>query len=108
MERKQIIEHLVKLDMPLMEIMKQLAEFKWDSEELVTLTVENLTDKLNRILDGSLDAEEVSAWADIVEMRDDIDYETDEVKQAIFEMANPDINGELNQDKVSSLMRSLT
>lgn len=70
-----------------------LKAYGWDYEApLVTVRKIDVLSILEQFRAGSLTAEEVQAWANRIEGRDDIDSEQDAVNEAIFWLANPSIN----------------
>ena len=78
-------------------------ELSWDSDELVTLTVDHIQSVLERYVGGELSAAEVEHWADLIECRDDISYD-ETIKELISELANPVLSGRLNVLKAQSLL----
>lgn len=80
-ERRSIIRSLVELDRPVAELEKLLAPLPWDyPTALVTLTYDHIRSVLLRFLAGNLEAKDVEEWADLVEMRDDIEFAEDRTK----------------------------
>ena len=53
---------------------------------------------------GTLDAVTIEAWADLIELRDDIKYEDETTKETIHILANQILNGPLNDDAVEQLL----
>jgi hypothetical protein len=63
---------------------------------------------LERYLRGDLTAGDLHSWAETIEMREDVNYESSEqVLDFVFELANSDINGEITfgraRDWISAL-----
>lgn len=54
-------------------------------------------------MDNEISIKELNEWANVIEMRDDIGFEDEEVKQLIFELANPEINEELTFARLKSI-----
>lgn len=83
-----------------------LAEFEWDSEqELVQLESRHVILVLKRYVAGEILSEEVEAWANLIEGRDDVDYE--EVKEVLHILANPVITYELTPPVAVSMIDKL-
>ena len=65
-------------------------------------------DDFKRILDKSVKEEIgfdlLEKLADSVEIRDDIDFIDDELKELIFELANPVLNGSITRDRVIEMI----
>lgn len=77
-----------------------LAAFPWDSDELVELTADHLLGVLEDLRAGKIDGPEVVAWADSVDMRDDLGREPgaeDVVNEALVEMSSPELFGDLSE-----------
>jgi len=111
-DRTTVLNSLIRLDRPIGEIRAELSTFPWDSpSELVTLTAEDIRSVLTRFTSGTLTASEVSEWADAIELREDIAFEAryhEEIVDAIFFMADPQLNGPLNQNEISRLVALLS
>jgi hypothetical protein len=106
MDRRSILRDLVQLSRPLDDILDDLQRFPWDSEvEFVALTAGNISSILRRYRDGELSAETVEAWADAIELRDDIACDPDAVAgKILFELANPLINEPLTRRRALDLL----
>lgn len=92
MSREELLRDLIGFRRPVADVRLALGGFPWDSDELVTLTRANATDVLDRYLDGELSAGDLEAWADALELRDDVGFEREsapELGQLVFELANP-------------------
>ena len=77
--RQQLLRSLVELERPLAEIVHELSRLGWDSDrDLVTLERRHVLRILERFREGELPAEQVEAWANAVEAREDIAFERGE------------------------------
>jgi hypothetical protein len=96
MTREQAVQSLVRLDRPLPLLKDALAGYPWDWEAppLRTLDGQAVAAILRRYETGELSAEQVEAWANLIEVRDDIELDAT-AADAIFCLANPLINGPL-------------
>jgi hypothetical protein len=94
-ERRTVLVNLICFSQPLAELEARLAQFPWDCDEpLVVLTTGHLRSVLDRFLAGEMTAEQVEEWANLIELRDDIDYTSTPVIQvAVFRLANPYLAG---------------
>jgi hypothetical protein len=103
--RLQALEDLVTLRTPIAEAAARLRDFPWDSEiEYVTLSRLDAERVLDAVIEDRLDAPAVCAWANAIEGRDDIGFDADhedELKEFVFAMANPEINGRLSPEVAS-------
>ena len=98
--RQEYLNALVNFDQPLSTILPILKTFPWDSSEaIITLKKEHLIDILDRYLNNALSATDLENWADAIECREDIAYETDYeaiINDIIFYLANPTLNDPLS------------
>ena len=96
---QEYLNALVNFDQPLSTILPILKTFPWDSSEaIITLKKEHLLDILDRYLHNALSATDLENWADAIECREDIAYETDYealINDIIFDLANPTLNDPL-------------
>jgi hypothetical protein len=103
--RRAALISLLAYERPIEELRLALAQFEWDCPQpLVSLTRNHVLIMLEKFLAGELTAEEVEAWADLVEVRDDIEFTDDQVLDAIFVLANPAINGVLDNQLANQLV----
>lgn len=99
MYREDVLKSLLAFDEPIEVLESQLAKFEWDSEDaLGILSRRHSVEVLKRFLDGALSAADVENWANLIEGRDDINFEpngADVIKELIHELANPILTREL-------------
>jgi hypothetical protein len=92
-ERIQALRDLIEFREPIAVTINRLRRFPWDSDtELATLTRNDLIRILDAYLAGKLSDADVEEWAEALEGRDDIGYESqqgDVLREIIFELANP-------------------
>jgi hypothetical protein len=97
--RQDILRDLVALAGPVHSLKDELGGYGWDSEvELVVLTATDALAVLDRFTRLDISAEECEAWACALAMRDDVGLEPafeGELRQLLFEMDVPEINGPL-------------
>lgn len=103
-DRAQILRSALELDRPLENVLSELAQLPWDSELApVTLEPAHVIGILHRFKSGSLNAQDVETWANAIEGREDIAFHPESraaLKEAIFELANPDLQGALTAETV--------
>lgn len=86
------------------ELWKQLWRFPWDySWGKALLTKDAIISALTKGAEKNL-YRELEDWANIIECREDVRYETPKVEQSIFELANPVLYWEINNQKVQELL----
>ena len=98
MDRKEILEALIRFESPLPDLTKAVRSLSWDADPVVILRRLDIANVLDRFASGELDATTIEDWANLIECREDIDYEPDHeesVAQAIFDLANPILYGPL-------------
>ena len=93
--RDELLQRLAEYELPVEPVLGELREYGWDAEEPVfTITRDHLLNILLRYLEGELTCSHVTDWADLIECRDDLDYEKgveDALRRAVFELANPNL-----------------
>jgi hypothetical protein len=105
--RDQILRDLVELRIDPKAAREALSAFGWDSPELVTVSARDVERVIQKWLDGSLAAADCEAWADAIEVRDDVGFINDRVKQDCFELANPLLTEPLSQSRAHALLDEL-
>jgi len=104
--RKEIIASLLDFDSSLELIRDRLSTLAWDSDLRVQCLPQHIRRLLEKYLAGARSAEEVEAWANLVEGRDDIDV-SQPLREILFELANPAITQKLSPDRGRSLLNNL-
>lgn len=105
--RTQLLQELVALTRSPRAIVDELASFTWDStEELVAIRSEDLCAVLGRYLGGELSSDIVEEWANAVEMRDDLGYDS-RVGGVIDELANPVLHRPLSDERARKLISEI-
>jgi hypothetical protein len=106
--RIELLTALIEGQFPVEPIRMELVTYPWDLDDpLVFLRPTHVRSILSRFLNGDLTAASVAAWAEAVELRDDIDYEDEErhvLGEAIFVLANPDVNGHLTPERAEAML----
>ncbi|WP_149905325.1 hypothetical protein [Mesorhizobium sp. SARCC-RB16n] len=102
---------LVTFARPIDRLAEMVGVLGWSETPSVVLTADHIVSVLQRFRAGELAAADVERWADLVECREDIDYQPDrneEILQAIYVLANPVLNGLLDEALVDDLAISLS
>jgi hypothetical protein len=92
------------------QVATALRALKWDSDELEELRTEHVVAILERFLRGDLHAEDVCLWADLVEGREDVALEQtheEVLKDVVFQLATPEVEGPLDAAVARSLIARL-
>ena len=107
-QRAALVRDLIEYRRPPAAILAELALLGWDCDRAVAeLGVVDLRRILGGFVNGELSAGEVGAWADAVEVRDDLDFESESVKEAVHALANPLLQGELDVTRAGEISRSV-
>ena len=72
------------------------------SQIVYTVTNADLSSVLQRVLSLEIDCDDLELWANLLEIRGDIDHT--QVEGALYALANPEQMGVLTMDKVSKLL----
>jgi hypothetical protein len=96
--RTELLQSLLRWDRPLTEIAQELSRFEWDSSvKLVILRRDHVLNTLSRYLKDELLPSLIEDWANMLEGRDDVGFESssdDLLREAIHELANPVLSKE--------------
>ena len=93
---------LIRLWKPVGAAVRSLASYPWDSTGLVELRVTDIANALRVYEAGSISDEELEAWAEAIEGRDDVDLDPrDEstLKEFLFEVSTPEVNGRFDRNR---------
>lgn len=110
MKKIDILKSLVLFNQDIDLIAENLSKFDWDSEPEIFLTTENVYDAMEKYLNGTVTAEEIEKWANVIEMRDDIVFEEGReelIKKIIFYLANSEINFKITRDFILEIKDKL-
>ena len=92
-ERKRILADLIRLRGDVYELGKALSNFPWDCElPLVMLLASDLASAVARADQGQISRDDLEYWANLIEGRDDVDYENEGVREELHRLANPYLN----------------
>lgn len=95
--RHEILERLVTFAGGMEELAGLLAGIPWDTDETpVILSRAEVGSVLTRYIQDEISERDVTDWANLLEMREDIDYETsfeEMISIFVFEAANPELEG---------------
>ena len=99
MSNNKILHNLINSVGTLDQIKLELKKLNWDDSNQISLSTHHVVDILNKFQNGELRKDDVEEWANLIEGRDDIEYDEknyDDILQAIHILANPVLEGELN------------
>ncbi|MDX2094402.1 MAG: hypothetical protein SFW64_00435 [Alphaproteobacteria bacterium] len=109
--RAELLVSLVEASDRVSRIVSDLNKFPWDSPvALLTLTRSDVARILGRYEEGRLTADEVEAWANAIEGREDIAYEINHeevLAEIIHQLANPLITVPLTPSSAHAMMERI-
>ena len=109
MSRKSVIERLINYEEPIEVLEKDLKGISWDSEtELVVLSAKHLRHMIQLLKAGKITNNTIEQWANLIEGREDIGFEDEDVKNIIFEIANPVLYGAIDSGKIEKYYNMLS
>lgn len=107
--RRDILNNLINFNGSLKEIQNELLMFPWDIDvPIITMTKNILSNVLLRCINNEKTFTELEDWANLIECRDDISFEDDGVQNTIFELSNPEINGQITVLLLENIIESFT
>jgi len=98
MSRLATLSSLIRFEAPIGDLKAAVASLSWDADPVVTLTRRDIAYVLERFADGEIAAVAVEEWANLVECREDIQYEPGHeeiISESIHDLANPLLGGRL-------------
>lgn len=106
--RKEILEDIVSMNGDLCCLENEISSFPWDSEEeLIEINSLILSTTIKEYLKDKIELGTLTKWANVIECRDDIGFENEYHQEIIFELANPEINGEITKDSLEEILLNL-
>ena len=107
--RDNILNDLINLNRSLKELLIELSQYSWDIETpVLIINKKDFNNVLQRCIDSKLSSSEVENWANAIESRDDLGFEDNKIQEIIFELANPEINGEITKERLAEIIHELT
>ena len=105
MAKIDILLNLINFSKNISAIKSDLAKIGFNSEsELVTITQNTIANILNRVVDKEISYDLLGEWANLIECREDIGYEDEILQEIIFELANPCLYGEIDEEKICMIL----
>jgi hypothetical protein len=106
MNRAEALKQIVTLGTHKETAYSELAKFRYDSEiEYFVVSKFILGNVLSMYLADKITANDLEEWANFVECRDDLDYEI--IEGYIYALANPDLIGDINKEKIKKMLHLL-
>lgn len=102
--RLRAVRRLVQMELSVEQAIEELRQFEWDFEGLpFLLTRTHLESAIMRYLNDEISSNQLEAWADALEMREDVSYDKNDkdwIEEVIRDFANPTLNGAITKQNV--------
>jgi len=106
--RKDILTDLICFNGNLTELQSELSQYSWDVEEpTLIISKADFSTVIKKCVDEKIIFDELENWANAIECRDDLDFEVEEMQEIIFELASPEINGEITKQRLQEIINEL-
>jgi hypothetical protein len=109
---QDVLEDLVQFLRPLDLLEIELKQLPWDNySSLVVLKREHIISVLQRYLLNEITSQDIEDWANLIECREDLTYERpfeEEIKESIYKLANPILEGVLNFEMSRAIIHNLS
>ena len=109
--RSKVLDDLLNLKRPLLEIQKDLAQLEWDSNDKICVFDEKkLANILNEYINNNISEQNLELWANMIECREDIQIDKRQeklIKHIIFTLANPYLEGEISKLSIEDFLKQL-
>jgi len=106
--RKDILMDLVFFKADLSELQNELSQYSWDIKEpILIISKQDFTNIFKKCINNEISFETLVSWANAIECRDDLDFEVEEMQEIVFELANPEINGEITKERLQEIINEL-
>lgn len=110
-DRKMLLERLVAYELPIEPVLEGLSYFPFEAAAvLVCIQRTHVVSIIDRFVAGELNAEQVTDWADQVEVRDDLGLEESHrvvLRDALFRLANPNLREPVTLEVVRAIRSQL-
>lgn len=106
--RSEILRHIVLFEGDIYALSNELIKYDWDIDTpSLCINKEDLFTTLSKFINQQISFSIIEDWANILEGREDIDYENEKIKELIYELANPLLFGALTNNKLIQMSSSL-
>ncbi len=103
--RKKLLENLVKFNRDLCYLKNELKKHPWDIEfPLYMVENKHLKSVLERAINSEINLQSIEDWANIIECREDLEYQNEITHEIIDKLANPILFGNLSRLKLLELL----
>lgn len=108
-KRIDLLRNLVGFESNLDNIKEDLAVYSWDSEQpLLNMSKADFSKILDLSISNKISLDDLVHWANLIENREDLGFETEELQEFIFELANPEINGDITKERLMKMLELIS
>lgn len=111
MNRIDVLRDLISFSKPVNVLSTALSRFDWDYEgQPLVVTASEIKAVLKRFLAGEFTADELEIWANLIEGREDLEFEEQKhklIEHVIYCLANPILQGEITFGSCRNLLSTL-
>jgi hypothetical protein len=106
--RIDIVRDIVSYKRNLKTLHDELSQYPWDlPEPILEVTASDILNVLQQALIGEITFRELEDWANLIECRDDFSFQSEGLQEIIFQLANPTLNCEINENSLITLANKL-
>jgi hypothetical protein len=109
--RLALINEIINIPKDLPKYITELWEFTWDYEgDKILMWKQHILKLFAKYRDGYIDYDYLTLWADILELRDEIEYEApneDIISEILSILSSPEINGKLTESDIDTYIKRL-
>ena len=108
MERLNVLRNLITFSQSISILADNLSKLDWDYDgPPLIVSAEQVQEVLERFLAGRFSAQELEDWANLIEGREDLEFEEikhNEIADVIHCLANPELEGRITTDSCKALI----
>jgi hypothetical protein len=106
--RKQILVEIFNLEGDLDKLQNEILNYPWDSENtLLIICKSDMAKVISKFIQNESLLLDIEKWANLLECRGDVEYKPEELKEYIFEFANPYLYGETTKNRLQEIINEL-
>lgn len=107
-QRTKLLKEIIYIKRDLLELQAELSKYPWDVDTpLVIITKQDFLNIINKCIKKEITFNDIEIWSNIIECREDVEWEQEEMQEIIFELANPEINGAIDNEKLHDVIKQL-
>lgn len=104
-KREAILSDIINLSGDLNDLRDEISAYPWDCETpLITIKSTDLARVLDQFVSNDLLFQKLEEWANTIECREDVDFDPVELRDIVFELANPYIYGIASKSRLVNII----